>query len=367
MQFSQKLVDEKLCLTYTDGQSTYSLKEESKGHIFLRPDQIVHRRIMDGEKVFQFNHVFGPASTQDEVFSDTQALVRSVMDGYNVCIFAYGQTRFGKTHTMYGPPGDQMVEICNEQVRDILVEDSGAHKLEIRCCLSSNALALLDATLHPMKCTEDVMNFMEIGETNRAVGPTALNTRSSRSYSVLSVHVRSEDVTGTVLCSCLHLVDLAGSERVDKSEATGGGLKEAQQLAMQVPNVLPGPAITKSSVIGHLKNSNSKSALGKEMVHSISSREGIIRGLTESGTLFKVIERFGENTYKIELLDNYGVLATFNVADLSPYYGEENLGMSLLAVEASDTGTRTVSLEGPDSCGQDASSQSLIRSSGSFT
>lgn len=36
----------------------------------------------------------------DEVFKDTQPLIRSVMDGYNVCIFAYGQTGSGKTHTM---------------------------------------------------------------------------------------------------------------------------------------------------------------------------------------------------------------------------------------------------------------------------
>jgi len=35
-----------------------------------------------------------------EVFSDTQPLIRSVLDGYNVCIFAYGQTGSGKTHTM---------------------------------------------------------------------------------------------------------------------------------------------------------------------------------------------------------------------------------------------------------------------------
>lgn len=52
MQFLQKLVDEKLCLTYTDGQSTYSLREGSKGHTFLRPGQVVHRRIMDGDIVF---------------------------------------------------------------------------------------------------------------------------------------------------------------------------------------------------------------------------------------------------------------------------------------------------------------------------
>ena len=36
----------------------------------------------------------------EEVFLDTQPLIRSVLDGYNVCIFAYGQTGSGKTYTM---------------------------------------------------------------------------------------------------------------------------------------------------------------------------------------------------------------------------------------------------------------------------
>ncbi|MQL74811.1 hypothetical protein Taro_007181 [Colocasia esculenta] len=57
----------------------------------------------DSRKAFQFNKVFGSTATQEEVYRDTQSLIRSVMDGYNVCIFAYGQTGSGKTHTMFGP------------------------------------------------------------------------------------------------------------------------------------------------------------------------------------------------------------------------------------------------------------------------
>ncbi|KAH8513427.1 hypothetical protein H0E87_006626 [Populus deltoides] len=184
----------------------------------------------DSHKLFKFNKVFGPAATQEEVFLDTQPLIRSVLDGYNVCIFAYGQTGSGKTYTMSGPNitsqedwgvnyralhdlfqisqhrnssisyevGVQMVEIYNEQVRDLL---------------------------------SNVLELMNIGLMNRAVGATVLNERSSRSHSVLTVHVYGMDLeTGAVLRGNLHLVDLAGSERVDRSEAIGERLREAQHI-----------------------------------------------------------------------------------------------------------------------------------------
>ncbi len=50
-------------------------------------------------------------------------------------------------------------------------------------------------------------------------------------YSVLTVHVQGRDlISGALLRGSLHLVDLAGSERVDRSEATGDRLKEAQHI-----------------------------------------------------------------------------------------------------------------------------------------
>ncbi|CAN1813697.1 DNA-directed RNA polymerase V subunit 1 [Linum perenne] len=48
----QELVDNKLCLTYRDGSTRFSLREGSKGHTSLRVGQIVHRRIVDGDVVF---------------------------------------------------------------------------------------------------------------------------------------------------------------------------------------------------------------------------------------------------------------------------------------------------------------------------
>ncbi|KAK8935530.1 Kinesin-4 [Platanthera zijinensis] len=221
------------------------------------------KQVKDGEKMFKFNKVYGPSATQGEVFLDIQPLVRSVLDGYNVCIFAYGQTGSGKTYTMSGPDspteevwgvnyralndlfhisqsrrnsilyevGVQMIEIYNEQVRDLLANDPSQKKLGILSSSQPNGLAVPNAIMHPVNSTSDVLELMNIGQTNRAVSATALNTSSSRSHCVVTVHIRGSDLkTRSTLCGSLHLVDLAGSERVDRSEVMGDRLKEAQHI-----------------------------------------------------------------------------------------------------------------------------------------
>ncbi|CAI9283462.1 unnamed protein product [Lactuca saligna] len=184
----------------------------------------------EARKMFTFNKVFGGNTNQEQIYLDTQPLIRSVLDGYNVCIFAYGQTGSGKTYTMSGP--DMTTEdtwgVNYRALRD-LFELTEARMDVIKYEL--NGLNVPDASLVSVKCTQDVLHLMRIGHRNRAVGSTALNERSSRSHSVVTVHIRGKEVvSGCSLKGCLHLVDLAGSERVDKSEAVGERLKEAQHI-----------------------------------------------------------------------------------------------------------------------------------------
>ncbi|KAK1565614.1 hypothetical protein Q3G72_030783 [Acer saccharum] len=167
----------------------------------------------EGHRMFKFNKIFGPASTQAEVFSDTKPLIRSVLDGFNVCIFAYGQTGSGKTHTMSGPEG------ASE-------EDWGVNYRAL-----NDLFTISQTRRSSITATSDVVGLMDIGLKNRSMGSTALNERSSRSHSVVTIHVRGKDLkTGVPMHGNLHLVDLAGSERVDRSEVTGDRLKEAQHI-----------------------------------------------------------------------------------------------------------------------------------------
>jgi Microtubule binding len=41
----------------------------------------------------QFDRVFGTGVDQAEVYEEVSPLITSCLDGYSVCIFAYGQVR----------------------------------------------------------------------------------------------------------------------------------------------------------------------------------------------------------------------------------------------------------------------------------
>ncbi|KAL7588217.1 hypothetical protein Lser_V15G40875 [Lactuca serriola] len=215
----------------------------------------------ESRRNFKFNKVYGPRATQAEVYGDIQQLVQSVLDGYNVCIFAYGQTGSGKTYTMSGPdkgsPEEwgviyralndlfkisqsrstykydvrvQMVEIYNEQVRDLLANDTSQKKLGILATTQSS-LAVPDANVRQVSDPADVLGLMEIGFKNRARRSTSMNERSSRSHSVVTIHVHGTDLKdGASLNAGLHLVDLAGCERVDPTDVVADRLKEAQHI-----------------------------------------------------------------------------------------------------------------------------------------
>ncbi|KAF6173958.1 hypothetical protein GIB67_039909 [Kingdonia uniflora] len=241
--------------------SQEELSSGSSSVVEFDPAQESELRIIcsdSSKKQFKFDHFFGPQDSQEAVFAKTSPVVTSVLDGFNVCIFAYGQTGTGKTFTMQGTHENRgvnyrtleevfrmtnersttlryelfvsMLEVYNEKIRDLLVENSDQpqKKLEIKQTAegTQEVPGLVEARVYS---TDEVWAQLNVGSQNRAVGSTNANELSSRSHSLLRVTVRGENfVNGQKTKSYLWLVDLAGSERVGRTEVDGERLKESQ-------------------------------------------------------------------------------------------------------------------------------------------
>jgi len=211
------------------------------------------------KKKFEFDRVFSPASTQQEVFDDTEPIMTSCVDGYNVCILAYGQTGSGKTFTMMGTvdnPGvnrrcvQELIRVCrdresvdytikvslmeiyNEKFVDLLSDlPVEQQDCELRMHPKTKAGFVTNVTERVIENTEDVVKTLADGEVNRSTASTKMNSVSSRSHLLLQLLIEGRDkVSGQVTRGKLTMVDLAGSERISKTEATGQRLVEAAAI-----------------------------------------------------------------------------------------------------------------------------------------
>jgi kinesin family protein C1 len=198
---------------------------------------------------FGFDHVFSPNQGQEDVWEATEPLVQSAIDGFNVCIFAYGQTGSGKTYTMLGEPSNEgliarsvsklfeakhemealsrretkvdlsveLLEIYNEQVRDLLAPNSGPSGCEINLKVTSTEV--IGNIVVPTGTKDEVMHVLHKAQKRRCVKATNSNSESSRSHMLFTIHFSVETKDGVSRAGKLHICDLAGSERLNKSGA----------------------------------------------------------------------------------------------------------------------------------------------------
>ncbi|XP_031279205.1 kinesin-like protein KIN-14R [Pistacia vera] len=237
------------------------------------------------KKIFKFDRVYTPKDDQADVFADASPLVISVLDGYNVCIFAYGQTGTGKTFTMEGTEQNRGVnyrtleqlfktveerketftysisvtalEVYNEQIRDLLATSPTSKKLEIRQA-SEGVHHVPGITEAKVENVKEVWDVLQVGSNARAVGSNNVNEHSSRSHCMLCILVRAKNlVNGESTKSKLWLVDLAGSERLAKTEVQGERLKEAQNINRSL-SALGDVIYSLATKSGHIPYRNSK-------------------------------------------------------------------------------------------------------------
>ena len=246
-----------------DGHKAIATAYEDRGLIEVKNP---NHSADEPPKNFTFDAVFSNKSTQKQIFDICAApVVKSVLEGYNGTIFAYGQTGAGKTHTMEGYPDPpelrgiipnafQQVfdhvalgenekylvrasyfEIYNEEIRDLLSKDP-KNKLELKENQDSGVY-VKDLTSFVVKSTSEIDHVMQAGKKNRSVGETLMNQASSRSHSVFAIVIEcctSDERGEHIRVGKLNLVDLAGSERQSKTGATGQRLKEATKINLSL-------------------------------------------------------------------------------------------------------------------------------------
>jgi len=213
----------------------------------------------DKPVTFYFDTIYGPSSTQEEVYAQSgKPLVEAMKKGYNSTIFAYGQTGSGKTWSMMGTitgamrglqpriiedvydfiendadPAEQwtvqisMCEIYNERVKDLLNPEEDNMKVKEA---PDGTIYIEGAVEQNCASTAEVLSTMETGFMNRATSATKQNLESSRSHCVTILKTTCHKPDGSSVVAKIKMVDLAGSEKTRKTEATGQRLLEAQNI-----------------------------------------------------------------------------------------------------------------------------------------
>ncbi|XP_064156901.1 kinesin-like protein KIF1B isoform X17 [Anguilla rostrata] len=253
-------------------------------------------------KSFSFDYSYWSHTSPEDPCFASQCLVyndigkemlQHAFEGYNVCIFAYGQTGAGKSYTMMGRQEEGQEGIIPQLCEDLFekINDNNQEELsysvevsymEIYCervrdLLNPKNKGNLRVREHPLlgpyvedlsklavTSYTDIADLMDAGNKARTVAATNMNETSSRSHAVFTIVFTqrkhdSETDLSTEKVSKISLVDLAGSERADSTGAKGTRLKEGANINKSLTTL--GKVI---SALAEVDNCTSKSKKKKK-------------------------------------------------------------------------------------------------------
>ncbi|XP_072588906.1 kinesin-like protein KIF28P [Vulpes vulpes] len=236
-------------------------------------------------------------ASQKDIFHDLgRGILDSAWQGYNATLLAYGQTGSGKSYSMVGfgankgiiPnvceelfqaiekwEGNQeyqvtfsMLEIYNEQIRDLLSRTKKPERLKVR---EDQQLGFYVDGLKSVPCENyaQIERLMEQGTKIRTTASTNMNASSSRSHMVITIQFKQvfldRDLTKQ---SSINLVDLAGSERQKSSGSEGDRLREGSRVNLSLTN------------LGIVISALADAAMGKKVLH-IPYRDSVLTKLLQ--------------------------------------------------------------------------------------
>ncbi|NXO84387.1 KIF2A protein, partial [Sitta europaea] len=183
-------------------------------------------------QTFRFDYAFDDTAPNEMVYRFTaRPLVETIFERGMATCFAYGQTGSGKTHVSSSTTRDVFLmlkkpnykklelqvyatffEIYSGKVFDLLNRKTKLRVLED----GKQQVQVVGLQEREVKCVEDVLKLIEVGNSCRTSGQTSANAHSSRSHAVFQIILRRKGK----LHGKFSLIDLAGNERgADTSSA----------------------------------------------------------------------------------------------------------------------------------------------------
>lgn len=210
-------------------------------------------------KRFTFDAVYDMKSSQNKVYENSvKTMVDHMIAGFNVTIFAYGQTGAGKTFTMEGNHVEHGIlqrafqqifqhaekesrykcivqcsylELYQGKIRDLL-NGSSAKTLNMKC---KPSLPCKGQRSVICRTIDEIEYCRKQGYTSRKTASTFFNDYSSRSHAIFTITLTLQSQNGkTIGHSKLNMVDLAGSECLQRSNATDLRLKECCDINLSL-------------------------------------------------------------------------------------------------------------------------------------
>ncbi|XP_053354017.1 kinesin-like protein KIF1A isoform X6 [Clarias gariepinus] len=279
---------------------------------------IINPKAPKETKSFSFDYSYWSHTTpedinyasQQQVYNDIgEEMLLHAFEGYNVCIFAYGQTGAGKSYTMMGKQEkDQqgiIPQLCEDlftKINDSNTDNSMSYSVEVsymeiycervRDLLNPKNKGNLRVREHPLlgpyvedlsklavMSYNDIQDLMDSGNKARTVAATNMNETSSRSHAVFNIiftqrrHDSETDNTSEKV-SKISLVDLAGSERADSTGAKGTRLKEGANINKSLTTL--GKVISALAEVDSGSNKNKKK---KKVESFIPYRDSVLTWL----------------------------------------------------------------------------------------
>ncbi|XP_059416415.1 kinesin-like protein KIF1A isoform X4 [Carassius carassius] len=249
-------------------------------------------------------------ASQQQVYRDIgEEMLLHAFEGYNVCIFAYGQTGAGKSYTMMGKQEKDQEGIipllCEDlftKINDNNTDNNMSYSVEVsymeiycervRDLLNPKNKGNLRVREHPLlgpyvedlsklavTSYNDIQDLMDSGNKARTVAATNMNETSSRSHAVFNIiftqkRCDSETDNTSEKVSKISLVDLAGSERADSTGAKGTRLKEGANINKSLTTL--GKVISALAEVDSGSNKNKKK---KKVESFIPYRDSVLTWL----------------------------------------------------------------------------------------